>query len=297
MQLALQESDADASKGKFDFSDLSWLLDLVPVEVPRTYSISSFSGELLPPTIDLTVARSSFQLSHPLDQQEGHSRGQGVSSGFLNPDPSTSISGIQAGEDEPVLIGISQPLNFQLPVTNSTPIAMFAGGSGIAPFRGFWQARAAQGRGRNILFLGVQSRDRLLYEDEIRHHVQQGELEFHVAFSRDRNGLQYNPSTRDLDEKTTETRYIDAAIIEYGKTVYDLISPRKAGGLGGHLYVCGSVSLYETVMSGIKRAMYNNQNVTKAQADELVATAFAERRFMLGTLIVSPYYGNANCAV
>ena len=280
LQLALTEATAKTSENAFDLSNLSWLLDIIPVEVPRTYSISSFSTELLPSTIDLTVARSTFNLCSAIDQDRGV-QGQGVSSSFLNPNPSDSSLDLSVVEGEPVLIGISQPLNFELPVTDSTPIVMFAGGSGIAPFRGFWQARA-QGNGRNILFLGVQSREKLLYEDEIRDHTRRGELEFHVAFSRDRNGLQYNPSTREMDEKSTEPRYIDSVIVEYGKTVYDMITPKKSGGLGGHLYVCGSVSLYETVMSGIKRAMYNNQNVTKSQAEELVAIAFAERRFMLG---------------
>jgi sulfite reductase alpha subunit-like flavoprotein len=45
---------------------------------------------------------------------------------------------------------------------------MSAGGSGIAPFRGFWQARVQSGIGRNILFLDVQSLPKLLYERELR---------------------------------------------------------------------------------------------------------------------------------
>nr|XP_036575257.1 sulfite reductase flavoprotein alpha-component [Colletotrichum truncatum]KAF6781801.1 sulfite reductase flavoprotein alpha-component [Colletotrichum truncatum] len=279
LQLALPQAGAESTNGAFQLSDISWLLDLIPVEVPRTYSISSFSRELLPSTIDLTVARSSFKISSVIDQSESV-QGRGVSSDFLNPDPVINSLNHDAGEAEPVLIGISQPLNFHLPDSHSTPVVMFAGGSGIAPFRGFWQARA-QGAGRNILFLGVQSREKFLYEEEIRNYARHGKLEVHVAFSRDTNGLQYNPSTKEMDEKHTEPRRIDAAIVEYGRTVYEMIMPKKQGGLGGHLYVCGSVSLYETVMSGLKRAMYNNQNVTKAQAEELVATAFAERRFML----------------
>jgi cytochrome b involved in lipid metabolism len=56
---------------------------------------------------------------------------------------------------------------------------------------------------------------------------------------------------------------------------------QSQGGLGGHLYICGSVSVYDTVMSGIKQAIYNYQASTHAMADSLLATAFAERRFML----------------
>jgi sulfite reductase alpha subunit-like flavoprotein len=288
LQLTLTEATLGPSDNTFDLSNLSWLLNLIPVEVPRTYSISSFSRELLPSTIDLTVARSTFNFSSIIDQSRGLN-GNGVSSSFLNPNPLTSFLGHDAGKAEPLLIGISQPLNFRLPVINSTPIVMFAGGSGIAPFRAFWQART-QASGRNILFLGVQSREKLLYEDEIRDHVRRGELELHVAFSRDRNGLQYNPLTKEMDEKSMGQKYIDAVIIEYGRTVNDMIMPKKLGGLGGYLYICGSVSLYETVMTGIKQAIYNNQNVTKSQAEELIATAFSERRFMLGKYWIFSLY-------
>ncbi|KFY18009.1 hypothetical protein V492_00213 [Pseudogymnoascus sp. VKM F-4246] len=280
LQLALAETRHDLWSETFDTSDLSWLLDLIPVEVPRTYSIASFSGELLPSTVELTVGRSSFRLSpilNPAQEKWGH----GVSSGFLNPDPSIDLISRDATGDRPVLIGISRPLNFQLPVKSSNPIMMFAGGSGIAPFRSFWQARVAQGSGRNILFLGVQSRNKLLYEKELVHLVHSGKMELHVALSRDKNGLEYNPLTKAMTEKVTEPRYIDTLIVEHGHTVYDMLMSKKAGGLGGYLYVCGSVSFYETVMIGLRQAMYNSRNVTKLQAEELVTIAFSERRFML----------------
>lgn len=281
LQIASTEINPAIWDYAFNPSDLSWLLDLIPVEVPRTYSISSFSRELLPHIIDLTVGRSSFKITSILSPSQDK-LSHGVSSGFLNPNPSIISLKPVAKIDDTVLIGLSQPLNFELPISHLSPIVMFAGGSGIAPFRGFWQARAAQSSGKNILFLGVQSREKLLYEDEIRNHVRNGDLEFHVALSRDRHGLRYNPSTNELDEQSVEPRYIDAAIIEHGRSIYDMVMPKKSGGLGGYLYICGSVSLYETVMRGIKQAMYNSRNVAKSQVDDLVAVAFAERRFMLG---------------
>jgi cytochrome b involved in lipid metabolism len=62
---------------------------------------------------------------------------------------------------------------------------------------------------------------------------------------------------------------------------------QSQGGLGGHLYICGSVSVYETVMSSIKQAIYNYQASPHAMVDSLLATAFAERRFMLD-IFMSP---------
>jgi sulfite reductase alpha subunit-like flavoprotein len=159
---------------------------------------------------------------------------------------------------------------------------MFAGGSGIAPFRGFWQARARAGIGRNILFLGVQSGQKFLYENELRALVKSGQLELHTAFSRDKYGLIYDPVMHELIERHMEPRYIDAAIVEQGRTVCELVMSTKQGGLGGYLYVCGSVSVYETVMKGIRQALYNHQTSTKESAEKILAIAFAERRFMLG---------------
>ncbi|KAG8776015.1 hypothetical protein FRC16_004643, partial [Serendipita sp. 398] len=274
----------------FPLDNLSWLPALVSPEVPRTYSISCFPFELLPETVDLTVTRAERSVS-PLLLLDGQQKTRpGICSGFLNPDPTidhTPRHQLTAGNDqsETVLIGLSRPLNFQLPVSPAAPVAMFAAGSGIAPFRGFWQARINSGViGRNILFLGVQSRKKFLHKHELRQYVQTGKLELHVAFSRDSAGLVYDPVSRDLVEKTMEPRYIDATIMDQGPTVCDLIISTKLGGLGGYLYICGSVSLYETVMRGFRNALYKYRAVTKEGADELMAQAFAERRCILTTL-------------
>ena len=136
-------------------------------------------------------------------------------------------------DDEHVLIGVSRPIQFQLPPSATVPVAMFAGGSGVAPFRGFWQARSQTGIGRNILFLGVQSRDKFVHEAELRGLVQQGDLELHTAFSRDNRGLIYDPAMRDLVEHEMEPRYIDTLIVEQGRLVSELVMSKNQGGLGG----------------------------------------------------------------
>lgn len=287
LQTAIEEAPQDIWDRAFDLMNLEWLPKLIKLEVPRTYSISNASDGLLPSMIDLTVSRtetprnplfSAVQPSLPL---------YGVSSGFLNPHPQVMDFPCAASDDEGVLIGVSRPIQFQLPPSSTVPVAMFAGGSGIAPFRGFWQSRAQTGIGRNILFLGVQSREKLLHETELRGLVQQGSLELHTAFSRDRRGLIYDPSSRDLIQQDMEPRYIDTTIVEQGRLVSELVMSKSQGGLGGYLYICGSVSVYETVMSGIKQAIYKYQASTHESADTLLATAFAERRFMLD-IFMSP---------
>ncbi|KAG4411688.1 hypothetical protein IFR04_015186 [Cadophora malorum] len=278
LQFAVEEVASSIWDQAFDLKDLSWLPKLIPIEVPRTYSISNYSNGLLPDSVDLTVSRSNYHISPALQIPGQSTLRHGVSSGYLNFDLSESHC---TEDEEPLLIGVSRPLNFQLPVSVTVPIAMFAGGSGIAPFRGFWQSRTQSAFGRNILFLGTQSREKLLYEDELRNYVRHDMLEVHTAFSRDRNGLVYDPVSKDLVEKEMEPRYIDTTIIEQGQTVCNLVISKSQGGLGGYIYICGSVSVYETIISGIRQAIYNNWASTKESAENLLAVAFAERRFML----------------
>ncbi|KAI1084221.1 hypothetical protein F5B20DRAFT_287783 [Whalleya microplaca] len=263
----------------FNLTNLSWLTDLIPVEVPRTYSIASYTDELLPSTVDLAVSRAEYKLCSTFAKQEEISRG-GVSSSFLNPCPPSD----DTVSDDEILVGVSRPLAFQLPLDSTAPCAFFAGGSGIAPFRSFWQYRLSTSGlsgGKNHLYLGVQSREKFCFEDELRDYVHADFMEVHVAFSRDSRGLAYDPHSRDLVEREIPPRYIDTLIVEQGSTISDLVMSKKQGGLGGYLYVCGSVAVFDSVMNGIRKAIYNHATATMENVDVIVNKAFAERRFML----------------
>lgn len=276
LQSAVLDTPSAVWDSAFSLGDLSWLCELIPIEVPRTYSISNYPDELLPSTVDLTVARSEYQLCSTF-AGESQIKRCGVSSGFLNPIVASNDEMIPIEED--ILIGVSRPVSFELPLSGATPCAFLAAGSGIAPFRSFWQSRVGRTVGRNILFLGVQSRETFSYEDELREHVSEGQMEVHLAFSRDSRGLAMQG--RDLVEKHTPPRYIDSLIVEQGATICDLVMSKKHGGLGGYLYVCGSVGVFDSVMSGIKKALYNYRTATMDSTEALINTAFAERRFML----------------
>ncbi|KAI9765701.1 MAG: hypothetical protein M1839_005396 [Geoglossum umbratile] len=280
LRIAVTEVPQDTWNKAFNQDDLSWLVQLVPVEVPRTYSIASYSADPMPKSVDLTISRAEHEISPLLRiESDPETKRAGVASGFLNPHPSQEKKGMK---QDKVLIGVSRPINFQLPVSPSVSIGMFCGGSGIAPFRSFWASRIQHARhGRNILFLGVQSRSKFLYEEELVAHVRNGNLELHTAFSRDKNGLVYDSATRQLRNKIIEPRYLDATIVENARTVCDLIMSTKQGGCGGYIYICGSVSLYETVMTGIRRAIYVSCASSEKLPEILLATAFAERRMML----------------
>ncbi|EPE02341.1 sulfite reductase flavoprotein alpha-component [Ophiostoma piceae UAMH 11346] len=285
LQAAVLDTPTHVWDRAFGLDDLSWLVDLVPPEVPRTYSIASYNDELLPSTVDLAVARSEYSVCPALalgahgDSSTADMRA-GVSSGFLNPWPARDAL---AGQDD-ILVGVSRPASFQLPLDTMAPCAFFAGGSGIAPFRSFWQSRlAASGLagGSNYLFLGVQNRARFCFEDELRALVGARFMEVHVAFSRDSRGLSYDATANDLVEREIQPRYIDALILEQGATVCDLVMSKRQGGRGGHLYICGSVDVFDAVMNGIRRAIYSYRTATMESVDRIIDKAFAERRIML----------------
>lgn len=282
LQNALADTPAPIWNKAFDLNQVAkWLPSLVTLEVPRTYSIASYTEDLLPSTVDLAVSRAEYELCDTFAKGESVMRA-GVSSGFLNPNPNADNSSLS--EEDEVLIGVSRPVAFQLPLDSMAPCAFFAGGSGIAPFRGFWQARLASAGlsgGRNYLYLGVQSREKFCFEEELRDLVHAGLIETHIAFSRDSRGLAYDPHTRELVEKHISPRYIDSLIVEQGNAICDLIMSKKQGGLGGYLYVCGSVSVFDSVMNGIRKAVYTYRTATVDNVDIIVEKAFAERRFML----------------
>ncbi|KAI1745101.1 cytochrome b5-like Heme/Steroid binding domain-containing protein [Xylaria scruposa] len=279
LQGALMDTPPQIWDKAFNLDDLSWLGNLILIEVPRTYSIASYTEELLPATVDLAVSRAEYKLCSTFAGQEDVSRA-GVSSGFLNPRPSMD----EMAADDEVLIGISRPAAFQLPLDTMAPCAFFAGGSGIAPFRSFWQSRLIKGGfsgGKNYLYLGVQSREKFCFEEELREYVNAGSIEVHLAFSRDSRGLAYDPYIRDLVERPTPPRYIDELIQEQGATVSELVMSKKHGGLGGYLYICGSVSVFDSVLNGVRKAVYTHCTATMDKVDLIVNEAFAERRFML----------------
>ncbi|KAI0110397.1 cytochrome b5-like Heme/Steroid binding domain-containing protein [Nemania sp. FL0031] len=227
--------------------------DLVTLEVPRTYSIASYTEELLPSTVDLAVSRAEYKLCSTF-----------------------------AGHEDVPRAGVSN--DQEIIFDTMAPCAFFAGGSGIAPFRSFWQSRFAKGGlsgGKNYLYLGVQSREKFCFEDELREYVNADFMEVHLAFSRDSRGLAYDPYLHDLVERPTPPRYIDVLIQEQGATISELVMSKKQGGLGGYLYVCGSVSVFDSVINGVRKAVYTHCTATMEKVDLIVDRAFAERRFML----------------
>lgn len=81
--------------------------------------------------------------------------------------------------------------NFRLPKERDVPILMVGPGTGIAPFRAFWQHRAKMiglnqaEYGQMKLFFGCRYPSMQLYRREIESMQEEGIIsEYHVAYSR-----------------------------------------------------------------------------------------------------------------
>lgn len=172
---------------------------------PRLYSIAS-APELSEDEIHLTVAVLDYQAF-------GHAH-WGAGSSWL---------ALDRAEGDLVGVYIEPNERFRLPAGGDAPIIMVGPGTGIAPFRAFLQARAAQGAGgRNWLVFGDRHfATDFLYQAEWLRYRKQGLLtRLDVAFSRDQ----------------AEKRYVQHRMLEASRELYEWLQD------GAHLYVCGDAT-------------------------------------------------------
>ena len=149
-------------------------LEMLPPLRPRYYSISS------------SPLRHERRCSITVAIVEGEARSgrgtfHGVCSGYL----------LHRKEGEPVHAFVKDTRSaFRLPENAATPIVMIGPGTGLAPFRGFLQERAAlrergQAVGPALLFFGCRHpRQDFIYEDELRAFADQGVARLFACFSR-----------------------------------------------------------------------------------------------------------------
>lgn len=190
----------------------------------RQYSISS-SPLYAPDTCTLTFG--------VLDQVaiSGVGRYVGVASNYL--------AGLEPGDHIQVSVR-SSARPFHLPLDPvGTPIIMICAGSGLAPFRGFVQERAAQvGAGRKLakalLFVGCRGKGDTLYEEELRKWAAVGAVDVRYAFSREK-------------ERSEGCKYVQDRLWHDRKEVVELFDQ------GGKVFVCGSRNVGEAVKDACKK--------------------------------------------
>jgi len=153
-------------------------LSMLPVLRARQYSISS-SPLANETQASLTVAVVDAPAL------SGQGRFTGVASTYL--------SHLKPGDRVSVAVRPSQS-GFHPPADPTVDMVMVCAGTGVAPFRGFLQERAAQKRagrdvGRALLFFGVDHPDvDYLYRDEFAQWEAEGVVEMRPAFSSQPDG-------------------------------------------------------------------------------------------------------------
>ncbi len=195
-------------------------LEMIPFLTPRYYSISS-APKYKPGHCSITVG---------VVEGEAYS-GNGIYHGVC----SSYLSRSQIGDT--IYATVQKPTTpFRLPKNSETPIIMIGPGTGLAPFRGFLQARrlqkdAGQTLGEAMLFFGCRHPNQdFIYEDELEAAVKDGLVELHTAFSR----------------KTKKRIYVQDRLREKGYDVWQLIEK------GAIIYVCGDGAAMEP---DVKRAL------------------------------------------
>lgn len=210
--LDMMEDRAERGEGPLA---LDAMLGALPRMKPRLYSISSAPDDRRIATVSYTVHTAKGARGPVL----------GVSSNYL--------SGLAVGEQ--LQCATKPSPGFHLPPP-AVPIAMFAAGSGIAPFMGFIAARAKEG-GRMTLWFGCRSAADLPYAAELLQYTKQG-LDLRLSFSRS-------------DAATFEGLPVHRGYVQ------DRVRAEKADWLamvdaGAQFFVCGSSN---RLGSGLKRTL------------------------------------------
>jgi cytochrome P450/NADPH-cytochrome P450 reductase len=209
-------------------------LEMLSLLAPRYYSISSSpSGD--PQRCSVTVGVV----------QGPASSGRGIYKGIC----SNYLAGRRAGEIIRATVRETKA-GFRLPDDASVPIIMVGPGTGLAPFRGFLQERAARKAkgavlGPAMLFFGCRHPDQdFLYADELKAFAAHGIAELHIAFSRGEG-----PKT-----------YVQHLVAAQKERLWDLIEQ------GAIVYVCGDGSRMEPDVKAALVAIYRERSGADADA-------------------------------
>jgi len=156
---------------------------------------------------------------------------------------------------------------FRLSTDARTPLLMVGPGTGLAPFRGFLQERAAlQARGEEVgsslLFFGCRhAQQDFIYERELRAFEAQGLTRLQVAFSR---------------EHKERKVYVQDMIREHKEEVWQFIQQ------GATIYICGDASKMapdvRRALAGIYR---EQQGVSSLEAEQWLSEMGAQGRYLV----------------
>ena len=273
--IALKKHIADTFVTVMDLLDVfpsahlsfTQLIELLPKQKPRLYSISSCS--LVHPTqIHLTVG--VVQLTTDSGK---------VIAGLC----SNYLAGLTPNDETRVRICVRSS-TFRPPVDPHAPMLMVGAGTGLSPLLGFLQHREVQLRalhnasyqhvnghefitpvsppvGHARLFFGCRNLNDYLYQQELETWHEAGVLtHLDVAFSR-------------LDE---EKIYVQDLIGQRSKDLWDVLSQPNC-----HYYVCGDAQMADDVFNVLMNIAKTTGGLSHAEAINFFRQMQSENRFVM----------------
>ncbi|CAO2644413.1 Nitric oxide synthase, inducible [Lemmus lemmus] len=230
----------------------AFLLSQLPILKPRYYSVSS-SQDYTPSEIHLTVAVVTYRTRG----------GQGpLHHGVC----STWIKNLKP--QDPVPCFVRSVSGFQLPEDPSLPCILIGPGTGIAPFRSFWQQRFHDSQhrglkgGRMTLVFGCRHPEEdHLYREETQEMARKGVLyQVHTAYSR----LPGKPKVYVQDILQTELANEVLSVLH---------------GEQGHLYICGDVRMARDVATALKKLVATKLNLSEEQVEDYFFQLKSQKRY------------------
>ena len=225
-------------------------LEMLSLLTPRYYSISS------------SPSADASRCSVTVGVVEGAaSSGRGVYKGVC----SNFMAGRRAGDTIHATVRETKA-GFRLPDDPSVPIIMIGPGTGLAPFRGFLQERAAlktKGAtlGPAMLFFGCRHPEQdFLYGEELKAFAADGITELHTAFSRGEG-----PKT-----------YVQHLIAAQKDRVWNLLEQ------GAIVYVCGDGGKMEPDVKAALMTIYREgSGGEEAEAQRWIDDLGTRNRYVL----------------
>lgn len=216
---------------------------LMPL-LPRLYSIAS-SQETVGNEVHLTVANLLYETNQ-------HVR-RGVCTHYL--------CDLAPVGEKSVRIYPHAHHGFTIPDNPSASLIMVGPGTGIAPYRGFLQARIQRKHtGRNWLFFGEWNRTTdYFYEEEWRQFQEKIPFRIETAFSRDQE----------------HKIYVQHRMHEHGAELYSWLEH------GAYFFVCGDASrMARDVDAALHEIIQSHGSKTFEEAKHYVKTLKHEKRYL-----------------
>ncbi len=225
-----------------DYSSGDELVALLPKLAPRLYSIAS-SPDHVPGQVSLCVGVVRY---YYLEREKN-----GVCSTYL-------ADRVKPGDKVRVFVHSNK--GFRLPEDGNTPIIMVGPGTGIAPFRAFWQQRIHDhATGGMWLFYGNPHRATDgCYADELAPLVDSGVLKLSTAWSRDQ----------------AYKIYVQNIMDEAGAEIWQWLQR------GAVVYVCGDAKrMAKDVEQALLRIITREGHYSEEQAAAYLAEMRVNKRY------------------